>query len=154
MSRSLSFYSIPVYYILAMVPHVYSVTLLRLNKQKWDNASPRSEKFAASLKKGIAPDVLGKFERARAAHTNMLSENMAFFIGAVLAGNMAGLNASFMNSITGWYLFSRVAYLVCYIYIKRQPYAWLRTIAFNAGCGMLFWVYFKAGGAISLEVMT
>lgn len=135
-----------------MVPHIYSVVIVNSNKQKWDNANSKGEKFSASLRKNLPPDALGKYERARAAHNNMLSENMALFVGAVLAGNMAGLDASFMNNIIGWYLASRVAYLACYIYIRRQKYALMRTTVFNVGCGLLLWVYFKAAGAYAVKV--
>lgn len=135
-----------------MIPHIYSVMIVATNKQKWDNASPRSEKFSVSLKKSIPPDAFHQYERSRAAHSNMLSENMAFFIGAVLAGNMSGLDAGFMNNITGWYLASRVAYLICYIYIGSQRYSWMRTVTFNAGCFILLWVYFKAAGSFSAKL--
>src|ERR1700677_4462991 len=36
MSPNLSLYSIPAYYALAMVPHVYSVIVVGKNKQRWD----------------------------------------------------------------------------------------------------------------------
>jgi uncharacterized MAPEG superfamily protein len=152
MPHNYSLYSIPAYYVLAMLPHIYSAITVSRNKQNWDIASPRSEKFSALLKKTLPPDALGKYERARAAHNNMLSENMAFFVGAVLAGNMAGLNAGFMNNITAGYLASRVVYLICYIYIRRQRYAVMRTVAFNVGCAILMWVYVKAAGSFAVKV--
>lgn len=154
MSHNYSLYGIPAYWTLAMTPHVYSALLVSTNKQKWDNANPRSDRLTSSLKKNLAPDTLGKYERARAAHSNMLSENMALFIGAIFAGNMAGLDAGFMNNITAGYLASRIAYLVCYIYIRRHKYALMRTTAFNVGCALLLWVYFKAAGSYAAKVAT
>ena len=151
MSHNYSLYGIPAYYFLAMLPHIYSVMIVSRNKQNWDNASPRSEKFSASLKRALPPNAFSKYERARAAHTNMLSENMAFFTGAVLAGNMAGVDAGFMNNTTTAYLASRVVYLICYICIRRQRYAVMRTIAFNTGCAILMWVYFKAAGVLAVK---
>lgn len=153
MSHNYSLYAIPAYYTLAMVPHIYSVVLVGMNKQHWDNASPRSKKFDESLKKGIPPQAYVVFERCRAAHNNMLSENMAFVVGAVLAGNMAGLDGGFMNKMCGWYLVTRVAYLLCYINIGRQKYALLRTATFNAGILILFWIYIKAAGEMSVKVV-
>jgi uncharacterized MAPEG superfamily protein len=152
MSHNYSLYGIPAYWTLALIPHVYSVVLVSNNKQKWDNANSKSEKFSALLRKNLPPNTLAKYERARAAHNNMLSENMALFVGAVLAGNMAGLEARFMNNIIGGYLLSRVAYLGCYLYIRRQKYALMRTTVFNMGCGLLLWVYFKAAGVYAAKV--
>jgi uncharacterized MAPEG superfamily protein len=145
MSPNLSLYSIPAYYALAMVPHVYSVIVVGKNKQRWDNAAPRSQN--EKLKKSMPPKVYAQFERCRAAHNNML-ESSAFFIGAVLAGNWAGLENGYMNSMTGWYLASRIAYLICYIAIERQRYSLFRTLAFNAGFLVVFLIFFKAAGAV------
>lgn len=147
MSSNLSLYSIPAYYTLALVPHIYSVVLLGRNEKKWDNASPRSEKFSQSLRKDVPPKMYAQYERCRAAHGNML-ENSGFFIGAVLAGVLAELHAGYMNRMIGWYLGSRIVYLICYISIERQRYAYIRTAAFNLGFLILVLLYFKAAGVV------
>ena len=151
MSHNYSLYAIPAYYTLAMVPHLYSVVIVGMNKQHWDNASPRSKKFEDSLKKGIPPKVYATYERCRAAHSNMF-ENMAFVVGAVLAGNLAGLSGGFMNKMSVWYLASRIFYLLCYVNIGKQRYSWIRTAIFNAGCFVLFWIYFRAARAMSAKI--
>ena len=67
-------------------------TLKRANNNFWNNASPRSVEFLAACKKAVPAGVYARFERAEAAHANGL-ENAPLFIGAVLAGNVAGLEA-------------------------------------------------------------
>lgn len=54
---------------------------------------------SAAYKKSIPADVFGRFERAEAAHHNLL-ENAPLFIGAVIVGNMMGLPASNQSSVS------------------------------------------------------
>lgn len=108
MASNYSFYSIPVYWFLALVPHAYAVRFNPLqtteyssidswqvavakkaNKGFWDNTNPRNTGY---LEKNIPKEALAKYERAEAAHANGM-ENAPYFIGAVLAGNLAGLDA-------------------------------------------------------------
>ena len=108
MASNYSFYSIPVYWFLALVPHAYAVRFnlfqtteyssidswqvavaKKANKGFWDNTNPRNIGY---LEKNISKEALAKYERAEAAHANGM-ENAPYFIGAVLAGNLAGLDA-------------------------------------------------------------
>lgn len=108
MASNYSFYSIPVYWFLALVPHAYAVRFnifqtteyssidswqvavaRKANKGFWDNTNPRNTGY---LEKNIPKEALAKYERAEAAHANGM-ENAPYFIGAVLAGNLAGLDA-------------------------------------------------------------
>jgi uncharacterized MAPEG superfamily protein len=66
--------------------------LKKANNGRYNNANPRGADTLAMYKKTVPSDVMGCFERAKAAHANMM-ENAPFFIGAVLAGNMVGLSA-------------------------------------------------------------
>jgi uncharacterized MAPEG superfamily protein len=150
MSHNYSLYSIPAYIVLAMVPHVYSITLLSRHKKRWDNVSPRSQKFASALQKSIPPDCLAKYERSRAAHNNMM-ENMAYVIGAVLAGNMVKLNAGFMNKSMALYFVTRMAYLVSYIQTEKLHLSHLRSMIYTTGVVVLSVIYFKAAGVLASE---
>ena len=77
-----------------------------------------------------------------------MMENMAFVVGAVLSGVMMKLDAGFMNRMLGLYMASRVLYIISYISTERQPLSYLRTIAYNAGIGILMTIYWKAGNAL------
>lgn len=59
----------------------------KANKGYWDNTNPRNTGY---LEKNVPRDALARYERAEAAHANGM-ENAPYFIGAVLAGNLAGL---------------------------------------------------------------
>lgn len=131
---------------------MYSVYLISHGEHgsnaSWDTASPRSERFAASLKKSISPSCYAKYERCRAAHANMM-DNMAWVVGAVLAGNMIKLDATYMNSMMLLYLSSRAVYIVCYIQIERQGLSRLRSMVYTVGATLLFFIYVKAAGVLA-----
>ena len=76
-------------------------------------------------------------------------ENMAFVVGAVLAGNMTKLGAGCMNQMMTWYLVSRVGYLVAYVLVGNEQYAMLRTLFYNLGVVVLLIVYVKAAGVLA-----
>jgi uncharacterized MAPEG superfamily protein len=59
------------------------------NNNQFDNVNPRGAK--ASIQKSVPAEIFKTFERAEAAHKNSL-ENAPLFIGAVLAGNLAGVS--------------------------------------------------------------
>jgi uncharacterized MAPEG superfamily protein len=62
------------------------------NNNKWNNQNPRGADTNPSYQKCVPAECYAKFERAEAAHKNAM-ENAPFFVGAVLAGNMAGVGA-------------------------------------------------------------
>ncbi|KAJ4409630.1 hypothetical protein N0V91_002551 [Didymella pomorum] len=141
MTSNYSFYSIPVYWFLALAPHAYAVGIARkANKGFWDNTNPRNTGY---LEKNIPKDALAKYERAEAAHANGM-ENAPFFVGAVLAGNLAGLSASTMNTYTGAYIGLRLIYNVLYINTTTLKNSRARSIVWIASTLGLFTLYIKA----------
>lgn len=139
-----SIYSILGYVTLTFVPHVHSVYYLANHSQRRDNTNPRGSKFASNLNKSLPPQVLAKYERLRAAHSNML-ENMAFFIGAVLSGVITNLDADFMNRWLATYLATRVVYLLSYSTTEKWRWSLLRSVLYTAGGLVLGGIYVKAG---------
>lgn len=81
-------------------------------------------------------------------------ENMAFMVGAVLAGNMAKLDARWMNAMMGWYLASRVAYIFSYVQAESKKYAPLRTVFYLAGSIQLLAIYIRAAGVLAENGVT
>jgi hypothetical protein len=120
MSSNYSLHSIPVYWLVALYPHAYAVrfpsslsspsvippSLLlphplttpqqglfksATNGQR-SNANPRGTSTLSHYRKICPKEVFEKAERAEACHMNSM-ENAPFFVGAVLAGNFAGLSS-------------------------------------------------------------
>ncbi|KAF3045416.1 hypothetical protein E8E12_001410 [Didymella heteroderae] len=141
MASNYSFYSIPIYWFLALAPHAYAVAVAKkANKGYWDNTNPRNTGY---LEKNIPKDALAKYERAEAAHANGM-ENAPYFIGAVLAGNLANLPASTMNTYTGAYISMRLIYSVLYINTTTLKNSRARSIVWLASTFALFTLYVKA----------
>lgn len=110
---------------------------------------------------------LAKYERAEAAHANGM-ENAPYFIGAVLAGNLAGLSAckyvsncifntsdqpilATMNMLTGAYIGLRVIYNVLYINTTTLKNSRARSLVWIAGTFTLFTLYFKAANRLLVD---
>ena len=62
-----------------------------------DNANPRGASTLEFYRKCCPGPLYAKAERAEACHKNNM-ENAPFFIGAILAGNLAGLDAGMFHS--------------------------------------------------------
>ncbi|KAF1841556.1 uncharacterized protein K460DRAFT_344463 [Cucurbitaria berberidis CBS 394.84] len=151
MSSNYSFYSIPIYWIVALYPHAYAAGVIKkANNNKWNNQSPRSTEANEQYKKSVPADVYATYERAEAAHKNAM-ENAPFFIGAVLAGNYAGLSPSTLNFITGAYLGLRILYSVLYINTTTQKSSYLRSLTWLSSIVLLIGTYIKAGNNLSAK---
>jgi uncharacterized MAPEG superfamily protein len=66
----------------------------------------------------------------------------------VLAGNLAGLSAQTLNTLSGGYLISRVVYNLIYINNTSLGLASLRSVVFLAGIGQIFTLFTKSGNAL------
>jgi uncharacterized MAPEG superfamily protein len=127
MAPNLSLFAIPAYWILTMLPHNYAIAIMRkANNGRWNNASPRSSKWDATLRESTPADVYARYERAEAAHKNGM-ENFPIFAGAILAGNIAKLDTLTLNAFVAAYLCSRVAYTVIYVSVNSHRYSLYRT---------------------------
>ncbi|KAL9636792.1 MAG: hypothetical protein Q9164_002603 [Protoblastenia rupestris] len=122
-----SFYAIPAFYILVVTPAVYGrVRLTIANNGNYDNANPRGEKFAASIKKTVPKNILALFERTEAAHQNAL-ESLPLFASAVICANIAKVDTETLNTVCAAFLLLRAAYIPLYIGITSRRYALART---------------------------
>jgi uncharacterized MAPEG superfamily protein len=112
MSPNYSLFSLPLYWIIALWPHGHAASSLptsttpyyitnaksqvkliqSANNKYWNNKNPRGAETNATYAKTVPAATYARFERAEAAHKNAM-ENAPFFIGAVVAGNMAGVGA-------------------------------------------------------------
>lgn len=121
-------FAIPGYLLVAMLPHVYSVYIVKTNNNNtWDLSSPRSNDNRTHTEKSVPKHIYRAYERSRAAHDNMF-ESMAFVVGGILTGVFGRLDAGFMNRMCGIYLVSRLLYTVSYIKVTTSRWAPLRTV--------------------------
>jgi uncharacterized MAPEG superfamily protein len=145
---NLSVYGIPVYYVLSLLPHSYALGLVRSQGSKWDNANPRSTNLDEAVKKSVTADIYGRFERAESAHKNGM-ENLPVFMAAVILGNMAKLDSTYLNAFTAAFLSSRVVYTYCYITIADRKRSFFRSVIWAVGMLMCMTTIVKAGNVFA-----
>jgi len=147
-TRNFSLYTIPAAWVFSLVPHVYATGLAG---EKFDNRSPRS--LTSSLKDNQTLDAATKEKiiRAEGAQQNGF-ENVGLFAAAVVAGNIAGLDNSTLNYLSGGYLVSRAIYNLIYITNDTPSAANARTATFLTGIGLIFTLFIKSGNALRLKL--
>ena len=100
-----SYYTIPIAWLLAFLPHPYAVTL---SKGAFKNAAPRQLLHDLMAKK-TKTDVDKKIIRAESAQLNGF-ENLGLFAAAVVAANIAKVPNHQLNQLTAAYLVSRALF--------------------------------------------
>lgn len=146
---NLSFSAIPAYWVLTLLPHNYAVTIMKkANNGRWNNSSPRSSKWDATLRESTPAEVYSRYERAEAAHKNGM-ENLPIFIGAILAGNIAKLDTLTLNSFVVVYLCLRVAYTVAYISVTSHRFSFFRSAIWLLSTLMCMGIFITGGFALN-----
>ena len=82
--------------------------------------------------------------RAQGAQQNGF-ENVGLFAAAVVAGNLAHLDPTWLNALSVGYVLSRMGYNLIYINNTTAALATTRTVVFIAGQSMLMTLFVMAG---------
>jgi len=144
-----SMYSLPAYFALSIVPHMYAIVLLTSNNNGyWDNTCPRSADYNAKIQKSVPAACFTKYERAEAAHKNGM-ENLPLIATAVILGNMARLPVGKLNMVTGLYLGTRVVYNLVYITVEKHSLSLSRTLIWWSGVACDMYLIVSAGNVFS-----
>ncbi|KAH6665601.1 hypothetical protein B0J14DRAFT_678935 [Halenospora varia] len=123
--NNLSFYSIPAYWFLSLIPHSYAISVItKPNNGRWSNE--------VHLRKTIPADIYARYERSESASKNGF-ENLPIFVGAVLAGNFAKLGVMEMNVFVRSYLALRVLYTLIYVSVSKNGLSFARSAAWFTG---------------------
>ncbi|TVY46673.1 hypothetical protein LOCC1_G003763 [Lachnellula occidentalis] len=142
-TRNFSLYALPAAWVLAFVPHAIAASRSKL----FDNRSPRT--YVKSLEADQTIDKATKdlIIRCEGAQSNGF-ENLGFFASAVVAGNVAGLDAGTLNTLSALYLVSRAVYNVIYVTNTSQGMANARSVVFVAGVGVCWTLFIKSANAL------
>ncbi|MCJ1257921.1 hypothetical protein MMC24_005749 [Lignoscripta atroalba] len=152
LTRNFSLYTIPVAWALSLAPHVYAVSLYQSASSKsFDNTKPRA--LVTKLPEDQTLDQVTKDRIVRAEGAQMNGfENLSLYAAAVLAGNMANLDNSWLNMLSGGYLASRVLYNLVYVNNESSTAANARTAIYMGGMGMIMTLFVQAGNKFRLTV--
>lgn len=86
--------------------------------------------------------------RARGASANGF-ETLGCFAATVVLGLQAGIPAETLNSLTFFYVASRFAYNVTYVFLQENPAIGnMRSVIWQAGAITILTVWIKAGLAM------
>jgi len=95
----------------------------------------------------ISSQTKDRILRAEAAQQNGI-ENIGLFAAAVFAGNVAGIETSTLNWLSGGYLMSRVFYNILYVNNESAFAANTRSTVYSAGIGLIMTLFIKAGNLL------
>ncbi|KAF6233839.1 hypothetical protein HO173_008051 [Letharia columbiana] len=141
----LSFYSIPIAWILSLVPHVFAVkTYEAASSRKFDNTQPRSLTNTVASDQSLSKATKDTIIRAEGAQQNGF-ENLGIFAAGVVAGNAAGLDAGYLNALSMAYIASRVVYNLVYINNTTLAVANVRSVVYVGSSALIFTMYVSAG---------
>ncbi|KDQ50561.1 hypothetical protein JAAARDRAFT_710448 [Jaapia argillacea MUCL 33604] len=140
----LSLYSIPVVWLTGYWPAFTKVTLVA-STIGYNNLAPRENVQTLKEKN---PELGARAARMEAAHQNGF-EIMPLWIGAVLAGNLAGLETIVLNKYAIAFVGLRIAYNYIYINQSTQLQAALRSVTWMTGLLMPMTIVIKAANKIS-----
>ncbi|WVR05050.1 hypothetical protein IAU60_002062 [Kwoniella sp. DSM 27419] len=141
MTVNISYYLIPLVHLQTLTTSIRGASI-KLGFR--NNVCPREviEEMEKSGK--VKPHTLAKIKRRQAAHENCF-ENEAVWIGAVVAGNMAGLSPQWMNTMSIGYFALRCLYIWLYIKMTTQKGSYLRSIVYWASNFCFLATFVKAG---------
>ncbi|KAI9707725.1 MAG: hypothetical protein M1836_000687 [Candelina mexicana] len=124
--------------------------MMRASKYQWTNAAPR-QNFEA-LKGKVPQETWNKCFRAYGAHINAL-ESFPLFAAAVLAGNMAKLPPSDLNSLAAQYIGVRIVYTGLYIFNRSsEKIAYVRTGVWYWSLAIPALTLIRAGTHLNLQL--
>ncbi|THH04393.1 hypothetical protein EW145_g5550 [Phellinidium pouzarii] len=113
----------------------------------YNNLQPRSNTKRLVEDSCIPREVALRVERLEGAHLNG-NEVLPLWIGAVLAGNQAGISNETMNAASVGFIVSRFLYNYVYINHTTSSLSWLRSALFFTGLGFPMYLFVKAGNIV------
>ncbi|TKA37916.1 hypothetical protein B0A54_10518 [Friedmanniomyces endolithicus] len=153
---NLSFYTIPVVFIVALAPRVFitNASKVATNKpvsDKTKSPPPSSTQTVSSDDSAVDSKTQARIQRAGAAMNNSL-QNMGIFAAAVTAGNAAGVGAGRMNALSLGYVGVRFAYNHVYIFQDLLPPV-TRTAAYMTGVMLCMAMFVQAGMTMNARTL-
>ncbi|KAF9570907.1 hypothetical protein EC968_001216 [Mortierella alpina] len=122
--------SLPIAAGLAYAPHFIRVLIVANATKYWNNVSPRGQLDKAEGRMTKAAYAMAK--RAEGAHQNGL-ETLPLFYAAVLSALHAGVAKDTVTYYSKFFVLSRLAFNIVYLFNTNQLSAALRTGIWTAG---------------------
>jgi uncharacterized MAPEG superfamily protein len=151
-THNLTILAIPAYYVMAIMPHAYAISITKNHDPKiWDNSCPRGSNLKSKLQSSLTPEDFSKYERAEAAQTNAL-ENLPLFASAVVVANLAGLKRAGLGGVEGfvgmWFVV-RALHSLTYITNTDKKLSYVRSGLWFTGLALCVRVFGKASRVLN-----
>ncbi|GJC80666.1 hypothetical protein ColLi_03504 [Colletotrichum liriopes] len=144
--KGLSLYTVPAALVMAMLPNVYALALSGTN---YDLCNPRKLQNNISTDDKLDKIAKARILRAKAASDNAF-ETLGFYSAAVVAANVAGVDAHVVNVLSLGYIGCRALYNIIYVRLQdNRSFGPLRSLAWMASIGISFALYFKAAAQLA-----
>ena len=142
---NVSFYTLPISWILCLVPRLFAVLTYATSTGKpVEFGHPRNLAQVVGSDPALPSRTRGRIIRAEAAAQDTV-ESAPYFAVAVLAGNLVGLPPDLLNALSIAYLATRMAYIDAYIFSESVTVAVLRAVLFSIGHMIIWSVFILAG---------
>jgi len=142
----LSLYSIPVVWFTSFYPMNMKFALID-KYMGYNNVQPRANTKKIFESETIPKGVAARAERLEGAHLNG-NEILPMWIGAVLAGNFAGVPNETLNTASAVFIALRVTYNYIYTNTTTAPASWFRTAVWFSSMGVPIYLLVKAGNLV------
>jgi len=113
-----------------------------------DYANPRA--FFKKLEEGtllgqldLTVQFIALCQRLNCAHLNAL-EAFGPYAGAILACYLTKVPAKETDDLAKLYILIRIAYLISFVLIDREPYGPIRSLIWHLSTFIILWLYWKA----------
>ncbi|KAF9528587.1 hypothetical protein CPB83DRAFT_303282 [Crepidotus variabilis] len=148
LSTNYSLYSIPAMVLVSYYPTAVKGAIMT-NLGIYNNVVPRGNlpKLQAKPNPKVSPELAAKLARCEGAHYNGL-ENLPFFGLSILASNYVGLKPEVLNVAAGLYIALRVLYNYIYINNTKVSTSFVRTLVWNIGIAIPFYLSIKAAANV------
>ncbi|KAK3357306.1 hypothetical protein B0T25DRAFT_538820 [Lasiosphaeria hispida] len=141
-STNWSYYTVPIAFMLVMVPHAYSIVLAGKN---YDLDSPRRTEDLCAKDTSLGKAVLRRISRAKAASANGF-ETLGLYAAGVVAANVAQVETEAVNKLALTYLVSRAVYNFVYVHLQdNKRMAPIRSLVWLVSLYAIFALFVKAG---------
>ncbi|KAK5664300.1 hypothetical protein OQA88_518 [Cercophora sp. LCS_1] len=143
---NLSYYTVPVAFVLIMAPNMYAAGLAGKN---YDLANPRKTEEHVAKDEKLGKTVARRISRAKAAAANGF-ETIGLYAAAVVAANAAKVDVGLLNKLTLAYVVSRAVYDYVYVVLQDNRHmAPVRSLVWMVGLGIIFTLFISSGNALN-----
>jgi uncharacterized MAPEG superfamily protein len=148
MSTNYSLYTVPIAYVIGMMPRLFSIrTYSAATKKTFPFKRPRTLLSLVQNDQSLDKATKNKILYAEAAHANSM-ENIAIFAAAIGTANAVGVDKEWLNAVSAAYVVLRFIYNHVYIFQDSLPLV-VRTLVHHSAAISVMALFVMAGNEVN-----